>query len=92
MPSSAVLNLYRQAVSECENSYVVWSALDNAVEQIAMVLDCIEIEDEGRLKDRFQLFVCNILAPILNSFSRMAGRKQIRMASSSDGYFCLFIL
>lgn len=69
MPISAVLNLYRQAVNERENSYVVWEALDNVIEQIAMVLDCIEIEDEGRLKDRFQLFICNILAPILNSFS-----------------------
>ena len=69
MPISVVLNLYRQAVSECENSYVVWSALDNVAEQIAMVLDCIEIEDEGRLKGRFQLFICNILAPILNLFS-----------------------
>ena len=69
MPSSAVLNLYRQAVNERENSYVVWEALDNVIEQIAMVLDCIEIEDEGRLKDRFQRFICNILAPILNSFS-----------------------
>ena len=69
MPISAVLNLYRQAVSECESSYVVWSALDNVVEQIAMVLDSIEFEDEGRLKGRFQLFICNILAPMLNSFS-----------------------
>ena len=69
MPISAVLNLYRQAVNERENSYVVWEALDNVIEQIAMVLDCIEIEDEGRLKDRFQRFICNILAPMLNSFS-----------------------
>lgn len=62
---SKFLNIYREAIVQSENSYVVWTALDNGIKQLGMVMDCLG--DEGRLKARFNEFIRLLLERIVKS-------------------------